>query len=171
MAPTSSNPSDPPTTSPTPVPPPENHNHRPALPPPSSKTLKDAPDPTLTDGLATIRPYDLTGVHLRPCARESLLVGIGSGFAAGGIRFILGAKQWRSMSWAVGAFCVTSMGAHAFCRERRRMEKEGMEKIREVMEVKKRMKVEELVRRKREEREAREEEERRRGWRAWVGWK
>jgi cytochrome c oxidase assembly protein subunit 20 len=47
-------------------------------------------NPTFFDALKTIRLQDFTQVHMYPCVRESLLMGIGAGFSVGGVRGILG---------------------------------------------------------------------------------
>ena len=70
-------------------------------PPTSSNTL--APDsnqntvgskanPTLTDAIQTVRLQDFTQVHMYPCVRESLLMGIAAGFGVGGVRSLLGGE-------------------------------------------------------------------------------
>lgn len=46
--------------------------------------------PTLSQALMTIKLDDFKSVHKKPCVREALLVGIGAGFGAGGIRASLG---------------------------------------------------------------------------------
>lgn len=49
--------------------------------------------PTLTEGIKTIRLGDFKQVHMYPCVRESLLMGIGSAFGIGGIRALWGGKH------------------------------------------------------------------------------
>lgn len=49
-------------------------------------------NPTLSQALMTIKVDDFKSIHQRPCVRESLLVGIGVGFGAGGIRASLGGR-------------------------------------------------------------------------------
>ena len=44
------------------------------------------------DALATIRPADFTEVHLKPCVREGYLFGMGSGFAVGFLRAVVGGR-------------------------------------------------------------------------------
>jgi hypothetical protein len=46
--------------------------------------------PAITDAVKTIRLEDFKKVHMYPCVRESLLMGIGSGFGIGGIRALWG---------------------------------------------------------------------------------
>jgi cytochrome c oxidase assembly protein subunit 20 len=46
--------------------------------------------PALTDAVKTIKLEDFKKVHMYPCVRESLLMGIGSGFGIGGIRALWG---------------------------------------------------------------------------------
>lgn len=70
-------------------------------PQPNQKTLnvwskpiqeKDAAgaQPTISEAVGMIKPEDFTNVASTPCARNGLLTGIGTGFGAGGLRFVLG---------------------------------------------------------------------------------
>ena len=51
------------------------------------------PPPTIKEGLKTIRLEDFTQVHKYPGVRDSLLMGIGAGFGAGGLRFVLAGRR------------------------------------------------------------------------------
>jgi cytochrome c oxidase assembly protein subunit 20 len=46
--------------------------------------------PALTDAIKTVKLEDFKKVHMYPCVRESLLMGIGGGFGIGGIRALWG---------------------------------------------------------------------------------
>jgi cytochrome c oxidase assembly protein subunit 20 len=46
--------------------------------------------PALADAVKTIKLEDFKKVHMYPCVRESLLMGIGGGFGIGGIRALWG---------------------------------------------------------------------------------
>jgi cytochrome c oxidase assembly protein subunit 20 len=46
--------------------------------------------PAITDAVKTIKLEDFKKVHMYPCVRESLLMGIGGGFGIGGIRALWG---------------------------------------------------------------------------------
>ena len=46
--------------------------------------------PTLGDVLETVHVQDFKQVHMYPCVRESLLMGIGGGFGVGGVRALWG---------------------------------------------------------------------------------
>ncbi|KAK5056101.1 hypothetical protein LTR84_012654 [Exophiala bonariae] len=74
--------------------------------------------------------YDAKGPawYQVPCARDSLLVGIGGGGAVGGLSFILkGLKSLgRSANFAVGGFVVTSSAMYYWCDRRRKEEARGM---------------------------------------------
>ncbi|KIW66548.1 hypothetical protein PV04_05872 [Phialophora macrospora] len=63
-----------------------------------------------------------------PCARDSLLVGMGAGGAVGGLRFIL--KGLSSMlttaNFAVAGFVLSASGMYYWCDQRRREEARGM---------------------------------------------
>ena len=53
---------------------------------------------TFIDGLKSIRLSDLKEIHKKPCVRDSLMMGIGTGFAFGALRTVLGGKQLSSTS-------------------------------------------------------------------------
>ncbi|KAJ9609358.1 hypothetical protein H2200_005685 [Cladophialophora chaetospira] len=63
-----------------------------------------------------------------PCARDSLLVGMGAGGAVGGVRFIL--KGLSSISttanFAVVGFTLSASGMYYWCDRRRKEEARGM---------------------------------------------
>ncbi|KAL2417891.1 hypothetical protein ABEF95_005416 [Exophiala dermatitidis] len=63
-----------------------------------------------------------------PCARDSLLVGIASGGAIGGLRFVLKGLSSiaTSANIAVGGFALTASGMYYWCEQRRREEARGM---------------------------------------------
>jgi cytochrome c oxidase assembly protein subunit 20 len=50
------------------------------------------PAPSLGDAIKTVRLGDFKQVHMYPCVRESLLMGIGGGFGIGGIRALWGGE-------------------------------------------------------------------------------
>jgi hypothetical protein len=68
--------------------------------PPSANALPDGygqntaggrPEPvSLSAAAKTVKLEDFKNIHMIPCARESLLTGIGSAFAVGGTRALLG---------------------------------------------------------------------------------
>lgn len=47
---------------------------------------------TMADAFKTLSLSDLTTFYKTPCARDSLLVGMGAGFGIGGVRGILGGR-------------------------------------------------------------------------------
>lgn len=47
---------------------------------------------TFTESLKSISLKDFTTFYKAPCARDSLLVGLGAGFGVGGLRGVLGGK-------------------------------------------------------------------------------
>lgn len=47
---------------------------------------------TVGEAVRTIKPEDFTKVHQAPCTREGLLTGIGTGAAAGFLRYIAGGE-------------------------------------------------------------------------------
>ncbi|GMF71312.1 unnamed protein product [Aspergillus oryzae] len=56
---------------------------------PSGRGSKDA---TVTEAMKSMSLKDVTSFYKAPCARDSLLLGIGAGFGIGGIRGVLGGK-------------------------------------------------------------------------------
>ncbi|KAI9861477.1 MAG: hypothetical protein M1824_002369 [Vezdaea acicularis] len=114
--------------------------------------------PSLGEIAKSIKIEEFKEVHQKPCVRESLLTGMGSGFAVGGIRAVLGASIPRASNWAVGTFCFMSFGAYQYCQYRRYVEKQGMARAVEVVELKRAAKQRE---KREEERKAKEEEARR----------
>jgi len=74
-------------------------------PPPSVNALPDGSGqntagsrqeaPTLTAAVKTVRWQDFKQVHMYPCVRESLLLGIAGGFSVGGVRALLGGMSAR----------------------------------------------------------------------------
>jgi len=53
--------------------------------------------PKLADAIKTVRIEDFKQVHMYPCVRESLLMGIGGGFGIGGVRALLGGMYLNSI--------------------------------------------------------------------------
>ena len=45
------------------------------------------------EALTSIRPADFTEVHMKPCVRDGYLTGMGSGFAVGFLRAIVGGEN------------------------------------------------------------------------------
>lgn len=53
---------------------------------------------TLGDTVRSLSVKDIGSFYKTPCARDSLLIGIGTGFGVGGIRAILGGR-WEGRRW------------------------------------------------------------------------
>ncbi len=60
---------------------------------PSNTARDDAENVTWSKALMTVKIDDFKYVHKKPCVRDALLVGIGVGFGAGGIRASLGGRS------------------------------------------------------------------------------
>lgn len=56
----------------------------------SNNKGKDSKDATVTDAMKSISTKDLTSFYKAPCARDSLMLGIGAAFGVGGVRGVLG---------------------------------------------------------------------------------
>lgn len=59
------------------------------------RTAGKIENPTLSKALKTIKVEDFKHIHQKPCVRDALLVGMGIGFGAGGLRASLGG--WLSL--------------------------------------------------------------------------
>ncbi|KAL0260677.1 hypothetical protein SLS55_004367 [Diplodia seriata] len=131
-------------------------------------------DVNLSAGLKTIQPKDFLEIHKYPCVREALLTSIGTGFGTGGLMAIWGKPVVKSCNWAAGVFVFTSIASYEFCKQKRRLEAEGMTRAVEIMDRKreeKRAKKQEIIaaRRKAKEESDRLEEERMNAQKPW--WK
>lgn len=60
---------------------------------PSRQKPKDL---TISESLSSISMKDISTFHKKPCARDSLMIGMGAGFGIGGIRGIVGGKVLRT---------------------------------------------------------------------------
>jgi cytochrome c oxidase assembly protein subunit 20 len=96
-----------------------------ASPPPNANALPEGSGlntaggrekvPSLTEAVKTVRLEDFKQVHMYPCVRESLLMGIGGGFGVGGVRALWGGeffyicssikKDWIGLELGVGITC------------------------------------------------------------------
>ncbi|KAK3619687.1 hypothetical protein LTR22_025896 [Elasticomyces elasticus] len=113
-----------------------------------------APEVTLANAVKDLGWKDFSELPKRPCVRDALLTGIGSGFAFGGVKTIFGAV-WTSCSYAVFSFCFGSVGMYQYCLYRRQAEKDGMMRVIDVMNKK------DIERKAREQRKERVKQERR----------
>ncbi|KAH8777197.1 hypothetical protein BGZ57DRAFT_761631, partial [Hyaloscypha finlandica] len=129
--------------------------------------------PAITDAVKTIKLEDFKKVHMYPCVRESLLMGIGSGFGIGGIRALWGAPIPKAANWAVGTFVFASFANYEFCLYRRRLEKAHMKRAVEIIDRKKAEKEaaaqakREERRRLKEEADRKVEEAAKKSWKFW----
>lgn len=69
----------------------------------SIKEGKDTGDVTVTNALKSLSSKDLTTFYKLPCARNALMLGIGTAFGVGGIRGVLGGITGRDVlcSWSL----------------------------------------------------------------------
>ncbi|KAM5475937.1 hypothetical protein MauCBS54593_000619 [Microsporum audouinii] len=124
---------------------------------------------TFMNSLQSLSLDKFISAYKAPCARDSLLLGIGTGFGVGGVRAILGGIRslWSASNWAVGSFAIVSLAVHEYCQRQRAIEREGMKEAAELMrELKlRKQKERDAARKLQEEEEARKAEEaRRRSW-------
>ncbi|KAL0638080.1 hypothetical protein Q9L58_002859 [Maublancomyces gigas] len=166
------------TSEPTAPAPTKKRTYTPTPPPvPSANEYARAPAATVTDAVRTIALDDFTAVHMQPCVRSSLLYGIGTGFAFGGLRLVLGASVPRAANWAAGTFAGASLVTYEFCQYRRSREKVGMQRAIEIIDRRKeererqakerRERAQERARKELEERTALEVAARRSWYRFW----
>ena len=90
----------------------------------------------VVDAAKSIKWEDWSQLPARPCVKDSLMTGIGSGFALGGVRAVMRAPVFSACNWAVGAFCFTSFGVYQYCTYQRNTEREGMKRAMEIMDRK-----------------------------------
>ncbi|KAF4556279.1 Hypothetical protein D9617_1g081550 [Elsinoe fawcettii] len=83
-----------------------------------------------------IKLEDWSSFATRPCVKDSLLTGIGSGFALGGVRAVMSAPVFTVCNWAVGTFCFASFSMYQYCTYQRNAEREGMKRAMEIMDRK-----------------------------------
>ncbi|KAG2174794.1 hypothetical protein INT43_005856 [Umbelopsis isabellina] len=90
---------------------------------------KDPNEPSLSEALKTVKIEDLKNVPQIPCARNSLLYGIGmyiirekhcGGAGFGAIRFLAKRSVPSAANWAVGSFCLISLISFEMCQIDRR---------------------------------------------------
>ena len=98
----------------------------------------------------SVKLRDFKDVYKKPCARDSLLTGIGTGFVFGTLRAIRGdhlfiywspshqcglielGPTFQSCSWAVGTFCFSSWAAFEYCNRKKALE---MQRVKKAVEV------------------------------------
>ncbi|PYH41907.1 COX20 family protein [Aspergillus saccharolyticus JOP 1030-1] len=136
------------------------------LPSAGVKSGKKHTDITVTEAMKSMSLENATSFYKAPCARDSLLLGIGAGFGIGGVRGVLGGlpKIWTACNWAVGAFAITSLAAHEFCQRRRVQELDGMKQAVELMKELKLKKQREKEQKEKEIARLAEEERQRKSW-------
>ncbi|KAL4931233.1 uncharacterized protein BDV17DRAFT_289215 [Aspergillus undulatus] len=125
-----------------------------------------ANDMSITEAMKSLSMKNATTFYKTTCARDSLLYGIGAGFGLGGVRGVLGGMRsiWSACNWAVGAFAVTSLASHEFCRRRRLQELDGMKQAVEMMGQLKLKKQREKEEQAAEAARLAEEERKRKSW-------
>lgn len=121
---------------------------------------KDPKDVSYSEVVGDVSMSQISSFYKAPCARESLLTGIGAGFGIGGIRGVFGGASqfpvldfflylgarpianilclgmrslWSAGNWAVGIFAITSLAAYELCRRQRIEEMHGMKQAVELM--------------------------------------
>ncbi|KAF8319102.1 hypothetical protein DL93DRAFT_2075431 [Clavulina sp. PMI_390] len=78
--------------------------------------------PSISQAIKTIRPVeDLQALPSKPCTRESLLYGIGTGAAIGGVR-LFSSRVLVATNWAVGTFVFIAGTSMYICTQAREAE-------------------------------------------------
>lgn len=62
---------------------------------------KDPKDVSYSEIIGSVSLSEMSTIHKRPCARESLMTGIGVGFGVGGLRGVLKGMDLCSELWAL----------------------------------------------------------------------
>ncbi|KAI8581392.1 hypothetical protein K450DRAFT_232836 [Umbelopsis ramanniana AG] len=83
-------------------------------------TSKDPNEPSIKEALKTVKIEDLKNIPQIPCARNSLLYGIGGGAGFGAIRFLARRSVPSAANWAVGSFCAIATISFEMCQMDRR---------------------------------------------------
>lgn len=78
---------------------------------------------TLGKAIGTVTLSDLGHITQVPCARSSLLYGVASGTAIGGVKFLLTKRPATALNWAAAAFAGVSLMAFEACRFQRYQER------------------------------------------------
>ncbi|KAI1761082.1 hypothetical protein GGR53DRAFT_469700 [Hypoxylon sp. FL1150] len=135
----------------------------------STDGQKSPSQPSITEGIQSIKPNDFLNVHQIPCARQSLLTGIGAGAVVGMGRFVVGGRIPRAANWAFWSFFLGSIGQWEYCRAQRANEKANVARIVQVMDKKqaeKKAQAEEAARLRKEQAEekARQEAAAKKSW-------
>ncbi|ORY98481.1 hypothetical protein BCR43DRAFT_487605 [Syncephalastrum racemosum] len=86
-------------------------------------------EPSFGEAVKTIRADDFKHIGKIPCARNSLLYGIGAAFGMGGIRFIMKRAVPTAANWAVASFCGVSLVSFELCQMQRRQKLERLHMI------------------------------------------
>lgn len=130
---------------------------------PPGKRAQDVP---YSEVIGSFSASDLSTFHKAPCARESLLTGIGAGFGIGGIRGVFGGMRslWSAGNWAVGIFAITSLASYEICRRRRIEELHGMQQAVGLMKQVKEKKQQDKEKAAAEAAQRAEEEKRKNSW-------
>ncbi|CAO3630000.1 unnamed protein product [Cunninghamella blakesleeana] len=81
------------------------------------------------EALKTVKVEDFKDIGKIPCARNSLLYGIGAAFGLGAIRFILKRSVPSAANWAVGSFCGVSVVSFELCQMDRKQKLERLQLI------------------------------------------
>ncbi|ORX43853.1 hypothetical protein DM01DRAFT_1387022 [Hesseltinella vesiculosa] len=81
------------------------------------------------DALKSVKLEELKDIGKIPCARTSLLYGIGAGFGIAALRFITKRNIKSSSNWAVGTFCGVSAINFELCQMERKQKLERLQLI------------------------------------------
>ncbi|KAK6357298.1 hypothetical protein TWF718_001615 [Orbilia javanica] len=148
-----------------------------SLPPlPDPSTVGQIPPrqkASFSDAIKSINWDSLSNIHKTPCARQTFLTGIATGFAFGGVKLVLRAPLYSACNWAVGMFTATSWVVWEACEWRRGREQDGMIRAMQIIEYKKLEREKKLEERREQLRVQKEEEERlkreaeKRWWKPW----
>ncbi|KAI9027177.1 hypothetical protein CLU79DRAFT_740690, partial [Phycomyces nitens] len=86
-------------------------------------------EPRVSEALKTVKIEDFKDVPKIPCARNSLLYGMGSGIGVGAIRYMMKQRIPTAANWAVGVFCGVSAISFELCQMARKQKLEKLQLI------------------------------------------
>ncbi|KAI8100111.1 uncharacterized protein BX664DRAFT_355455 [Halteromyces radiatus] len=81
------------------------------------------------EALKTVKLEEFKDIGKIPCARTSLLYGMGAAFGLGGIRFLIKRSVPTSANWAVASFCGVSVVNFELCQMDRKQKLERLRLI------------------------------------------
>ena len=94
--------------------------------------------PTLAQAFSTVSLKELANITEIPCARSSLLYGVVSSIAIGGVKFVLQRRGAQALNWGAATFAAVSLASFEGCRWQRFQERSRMKYAVDRVEIRRR---------------------------------